>query len=96
METSWGLPPGAGREDTAPGGKRCATIGVVRRSGARVESHPMRRLLVLFTLAAGVAAFGVVACGGDDKPPLTPDGIEPTLEAPAEAGAPAAPATPAN
>jgi hypothetical protein len=55
----------------------------------------MRRLLVLFTLAAGLAAFGVVACGGNDKPPLTPDGIEPTLEA-SEAGAPATPPPPAN
>ena len=56
----------------------------------------MRRLLVLFTLAAGLASFsvlGLVACGGNDKPPLTPDGVEPTPET-AEAGAPATSSTP--
>lgn len=54
----------------------------------------MRRLLVLFTLAAGLGSFSVlgVACGGNDKPPLTPDIVEPMPEN-AEAGAPATPST---
>ena len=41
-------------------------------------------LLMLTALAAGVAA-----CGGNDKPPLMPDGPDMTSS---EAGAPAAPA----
>ena len=52
----------------------------------------MRRILVLLTLvtlAGGLASFGTLglaACGGNDKPPLTPDQIEGE-----EAGAPAPP-----
>ena len=49
----------------------------------------MRRLLVLlsvFSLALGLSALGLTACGGNDKPPLTPDSVEPGLEG-AEAGA---------
>jgi hypothetical protein len=58
----------------------------------------MRRPLVLFTLAAGLVSFtalaglGVVACGGNDKPPLTPDTQEPLSENP-DAAAPSAPST---
>lgn len=56
----------------------------------RVESDFMRRLLVLLTLAGGLGAlFGVVACGGNDKPPLTPDLVEPPPDL--EAGAPPTP-----
>lgn len=59
----------------------------------------MRRLLVLLAVGVGCAGFGVLglgACGGNDKPPLTPDTVEPTLDTP-EAGAPATPpATPSK
>lgn len=56
----------------------------------------MRRLLVLFTLAAGMGAVALVACGGNDKPPLTPDTLEPPappVES-ADSGALNAPAAP--
>jgi len=36
------------------------------------------------------AAAGVAACGGNDKPPLTPDNLEPMSESP-EGGATSAP-----
>jgi hypothetical protein len=54
----------------------------------------MRRLLVLLTLAVGlglIAPLALSACGGNDKPPLTPDLIEPTPDQ-LEAGAPSTPA----
>jgi len=59
----------------------------------------MRRILVLLTLVTlgafgtrlggvgGHVGLGLVGCGGNDKPPLTPDQIEGE-----EAGAPAPPA----
>ena len=53
----------------------------------------MRRLVVLFTLfalgAAAVAAsgLGVIACGGNDKPPLTPDSADPMAMDGADGGA---------
>ena len=55
----------------------------------------MRRFLVLVTLAVGLGALGLVlaACGGNDKPPLTPDQVEPPTET-LEAGAPPAAPTP--
>ena len=40
------------------------------------------------------AALFAFACGGNDKPPLTPDNLEPSVEN-AEAGAPA-PSAPAK
>ena len=43
-------------------------------------------------LVAGVAC---AACGGNDKPPLTPDNLDPSVEN-AEAGAPTTPAPPAK
>lgn len=58
----------------------------------------MRRLLVLLSLAAAslaaatVGPLALVACGGNDKPPLTPDSLEPSAES-AEAGAPSTPAS---
>lgn len=53
----------------------------------------MRRPLVLLTLAVGLGLLGaVVACGGGDKPPLTPDTVEPP---PDEAGAPVTTPAPA-
>jgi hypothetical protein len=55
----------------------------------------MRRLLVLLSLSAligGAGVLGVTACGGNDKPPLTPDSLEPTGENP-EAGTAAPPST---
>lgn len=33
----------------------------------------MRRLVVLLTISAAFGALGAVACGGSEKPPLTPD-----------------------
>ncbi|MDB4937126.1 MAG: hypothetical protein JWP87_4098 [Labilithrix sp.] len=61
----------------------------------------MRRLLVLLSFVGGVAGvgtLGITACGGNDKPPLTPDSLEPSGEnaeagAPAPSGAPVAPGT---
>jgi hypothetical protein len=51
----------------------------------------MRRLIVLLAISAGLGAFGVMACGGNDKPPLTPDGTEQTPPTDlTEAGAPPA------
>jgi len=51
----------------------------------------MRRPHALLALSvAFVVAFVVVACGGNDKPPLTPDNLEPTTDNP-EAGATPAP-----
>jgi hypothetical protein len=53
----------------------------------------MRRLAVLFIVGFALTTLGLaaLACGpGDDKPPLTPDPVEHTLD---EAGAP--PAAPA-
>lgn len=50
----------------------------------------MKRLVVLLAVSAGLSSFGAIACGGNDKPPLTPDTVEPPTEA-TEAGAPAAP-----
>jgi hypothetical protein len=59
----------------------------------------MRRPLVLFTpFVLGAAALfsvcvlGVVACGGNDKPPLTPDGVEATPET-SDSGTPGTPST---
>lgn len=40
------------------------------------------------------AALGIVACGGNDKPPLTPDNLEPTTESPEAGATPAATGTP--
>jgi hypothetical protein len=59
----------------------------------------MRRLLVVLSLASAslaaaiVGPLALVACGGNDKPPLTPDSLEPSAEH-AEAGAPSTPSTP--
>lgn len=33
----------------------------------------MTRLVVLLAISATAVVFGTVACGGNDKPPLTPD-----------------------
>ncbi|MBS2012245.1 MAG: hypothetical protein JST00_05135 [Deltaproteobacteria bacterium] len=54
----------------------------------------MRRLAVLLALCAATGALALVACGGSDKPPLTPDSVEPPPAESAEAGAPATPAKP--
>ena len=56
----------------------------------------MRRLLVLLTLAVGLGAAGVVlvACGGNDKPPLTPDTAEPPADLQDAAAPPTAPGAP--
>jgi hypothetical protein len=61
----------------------------------------MRRLLSPVTLAVAVAGAGLVgalalgACGGgNDKPPLTPDTIEPPTDLQDAAAPPTAPAPP--
>lgn len=58
----------------------------------------MRRPHALLALSALFALAAVVACGGNDKPPLTPDNLEPGAEnadggaAPATSGTAAPPA----
>ena len=54
---------------------------------------PFARLVGLAGAAALAACIALAACGGNDKPPLTPDNLEPSVEN-AEAGAPTTPATP--
>jgi hypothetical protein len=54
----------------------------------------MRRILVLLTLAVGLGAIGLVACGGNDKPPLTPDTVEPPPDGQLDAAAPGTPTAP--
>ena len=61
--------------------------------GPCVESALMRRLLVLLSMLALASLGTVVACGGNEKPPLTPDTVEPMPEG-VEAGAPAHSAAP--
>jgi hypothetical protein len=59
----------------------------------------MRRVVVLLSICAGLGALGIIACGGDPKPPLTPDNVEhdePTLGGEAGASSPAGPAGPAS
>ena len=58
----------------------------------------MRRFVVLVAIfaVAGAGASFALACGGPDKPPLTPDGPDPTNLGADEAGAPSTPATPAT
>lgn len=41
----------------------------------------MRKYAVV-ALGAVFAALGAIACGGNDKPPLTPDAEHPAMEAP--------------
>ncbi len=41
----------------------------------------MRRLLVVLAISAGLGALGAMACGGPDKPPLTPDTETPNPDA---------------
>lgn len=53
----------------------------------------MQRLVVLLALCAGLGAISVIACGGNDKPPLTPDTVDTAVPGEGEAGAPP-PATP--
>lgn len=91
---------GRPREDTAaraPERKKGPRLPVVRTRACRVEWLVMRRLLVLLTLAVGLGALGVglVACGGNDKPPLTPDTVEPLPDG-TEAGAPTTTPPPAK
>jgi len=55
----------------------------------------MTRLIVVLAIGAAVGALGATACGGGDKPPLTPDGAEQLPpEAAPEAGAPSTPSAP--
>ena len=72
---------------------------MVTTEGRRVEWSAMRRLLVLLSLSGLVGvlcafgAVGLAACGGgNDKPPLTPDSLEPSDNS--EAGTPGTPGTP--
>jgi hypothetical protein len=52
----------------------------------------MRRphALAAFAFVVLAAVAGVVACGGNDKPPLTPDNLEPMSDSPEGGAAPAA------
>jgi hypothetical protein len=45
--------------------------GAMRRLLSRSRASGTARLVLAVTIVAGV--LGVVACGGPDKPPLTPD-----------------------
>lgn len=55
----------------------------------------MRRLVVLLALCAASGALALVACGGNDKPPLTPDSVDTSIPAEnTEAGPPTTPAKP--
>ncbi|MDB5220014.1 MAG: hypothetical protein JWO86_7941 [Myxococcaceae bacterium] len=59
--------------------------------------HALLALSGVLAFVAVAGSLALVACGGNDKPPLTPDNLEPTENA--EAGAaPAAPgsATPSK
>jgi hypothetical protein len=57
--------------------------------------HALLAVSVVASVAsAALVASLVVACGGNDKPPLTPDNLEENAEAgaaPATSGAPATP-----
>ena len=46
----------------------------------------------MLTLAVGLGAIGLAACGGNDKPPLTPDTVEPPTDLQDAAAPPTAPA----
>jgi hypothetical protein len=46
--------------------------------------------LATFALVVLAASAGVVACGGNDKPPLTPDNLEPMTDSPEGGATPAA------
>jgi hypothetical protein len=58
----------------------------------------MRRPHALLALSGALATFAfvalaasaAVACGGNDKPPLTPDNLEPTSDSPEGGATPAA------
>ncbi len=40
----------------------------------------MRRLVVLLALSGALyQAFALAGCGGNDKPPLTPDAVDTTI-----------------
>lgn len=55
--------------------------------------HALLALSVAFVAPVALAvSLGVVACGGNDKPPLTPDNLEPT-ENPEAGATPAATGT---
>lgn len=49
----------------------------------------MKRIVVLAALGAALGAIGSMACGGGDKPPLTPDSEQTTTPADSDGGAPA-------
>jgi hypothetical protein len=54
--------------------------------------HALLALSVAFVVPLALAAsLGVVACGGNDKPPLTPDNLEPATDSPEAGATPAAP-----
>ena len=74
--------------------KKARDYRVVRTRSPRVEWPVMRRLLVLLALSACAGFVGVLilpACGGNDKPPLTPDSLEGDTP---EGGAPSTPTPP--
>jgi len=59
--------------------------------------HALLAVSVVASVAsAALIASLVVACGGNDKPPLTPDNLDENAEAGAAPATPAAPAAPAK
>ena len=59
--------------------------------------HALLAVSVVASVAsAALIASLVVACGGNDKPPLTPDNLDENAEAGAAPATPAAPGAPAK
>ena len=56
----------------------------------------MRRLFVVVAISAALFAFAAFACGGPDKPPLTPDTEVPNPDALEGGAAPTPSSTPAK
>lgn len=51
----------------------------------------MQRLVVLLALCAASGALALVACGGGDKPPLTPDTVDTSVPTDTADAGPATP-----
>jgi len=51
----------------------------------------MQRLVVLLAVCAASGALALVACGGGDKPPLTPDTVDTSVPTDSADAGPATP-----